>query len=36
MRSDRLPTALIQAQRDCFGSHGFKRVDKDGVFHADW
>nr|WP_275587044.1 NADP-dependent phosphogluconate dehydrogenase [Arcanobacterium pluranimalium] len=36
LRSDRLPTALIQAQRDCFGSHGFKRVDKDGVFHADW
>ncbi|MFC5370865.1 NADP-dependent phosphogluconate dehydrogenase [Arcanobacterium bovis] len=36
LRSDRLPTALIQAQRDCFGSHGFKRVDKDGVFHEEW
>lgn len=27
---------LIQGQRDFFGSHGFKRVDKDGDFHGPW
>lgn len=32
----RMPSNLIQAQRDFFGAHTFERVDKDGVFHADW
>lgn len=27
---------FIQAQRDCFGAHTFKRVDVEGVYHADW
>ncbi|AFZ80410.1 6-phosphogluconate dehydrogenase, putative [Theileria equi strain WA] len=27
---------LIQAQRDCFGSHGFNRVDLPGKHHHDW
>ncbi|MEM7097673.1 MAG: NADP-dependent phosphogluconate dehydrogenase [Pseudomonadota bacterium] len=36
MSSERLPTQLIQAQRDYFGAHTFKRLDRDGVFHADW
>lgn len=36
LRSTRLPTALIQAQRDCFGAHTFARVDRPGRFHADW
>lgn len=27
---------LIQAQRDFFGSHGFKRVDEEGDFHGPW
>jgi 6-phosphogluconate dehydrogenase len=27
---------LIQGQRDFFGSHGFKRIDKDGDFHGPW
>ncbi|WP_075431721.1 NADP-dependent phosphogluconate dehydrogenase [Buchnera aphidicola] len=27
---------LIQAQRDYFGSHTYKRVDKIGSFHLDW
>ncbi|RZS83080.1 6-phosphogluconate dehydrogenase (decarboxylating) [Phyllobacterium myrsinacearum] len=27
---------LIQAQRDFFGAHGFKRVDKEGDFHGPW
>jgi len=32
----RLPTSLIQAQRDYFGSHGFERTDRPGRFHAEW
>lgn len=35
-RSECLPANLIQAQRDYFGAHTFERVDKSGVFHADW
>ncbi|NIR47697.1 NADP-dependent phosphogluconate dehydrogenase [candidate division KSB1 bacterium] len=35
-RSERLPANLIQAQRDFFGAHQFERVDKPGVFHAQW
>ncbi len=35
-RSERLPANLIQAQRDFFGAHTFERVDRPGVFHADW
>jgi 6-phosphogluconate dehydrogenase len=35
-RSERLPANLIQAQRDFFGAHTFERIDKDGIFHADW
>ncbi len=35
-RSERLPANLIQAQRDYFGAHTFERVDKAGIFHADW
>ena len=36
LRSQRLPAALIQAQRDFFGAHTYKRVDKDGIFHTLW
>jgi 6-phosphogluconate dehydrogenase len=36
LRSDRLPAALIQAQRDFFGAHTYKRVDKAGIFHTLW
>ena len=35
-RTGRLPANLIQAQRDYFGAHTFKRLDKAGIFHADW
>ena len=35
-RSDRLSTNVIQAQRDFFGAHQFERIDKEGVFHAQW
>jgi len=32
-RSAFLPANMIQLQRDIFGAHGFKRVDKEGDFH---
>ena len=35
-RSEHLPANLIQAQRDYFGAHTYRRVDKDGVFHTQW
>ncbi|MEA9445799.1 NADP-dependent phosphogluconate dehydrogenase [Candidatus Fukatsuia symbiotica] len=31
-----LPANLIQAQRDYFGAHTYKRTDKEGVFHSEW
>ncbi|CAN5471124.1 NADP-dependent phosphogluconate dehydrogenase [soil metagenome] len=36
LRADRLPAALVQGQRDFFGAHTYKRVDKDGIFHTLW
>ncbi len=35
-RSRRLPANLTQAQRDVFGAHGYRRVDRDGWFHTEW
>jgi 6-phosphogluconate dehydrogenase len=35
-RAEWLPSNLIQAQRDYFGAHTYRRVDEDGVFHTDW
>ncbi|KHE00483.1 6-phosphogluconate dehydrogenase [Pantoea stewartii] len=35
-RSEVLPANLIQAQRDYFGAHTYKRIDKDGIFHTEW
>lgn len=35
-RSERLPANMTQAQRDYFGAHTYRRVDKEGVFHTDW
>ena len=34
--SGRVPANLIQAQRDCFGAHTYKRVDREGTFHTQW
>jgi 6-phosphogluconate dehydrogenase len=31
-----LPTNLIQAQRDFFGAHTYRRIDEEGIFHTDW
>ena len=35
-RTSRLPQNLVQAMRDCFGSHTYERVDKVGSFHTEW
>src|SRR5881398_4104122 len=35
-RSERLPSNLLQAQRDFFGAHTYERIDKPGIFHTDW
>ena len=36
LASERLPAALIQGQRDFFGAHTYRRVDRAGVFHTQW
>ncbi|MGC1206617.1 MAG: NADP-dependent phosphogluconate dehydrogenase [Ornithinimicrobium sp.] len=36
LRSERLPAALIQGQRDFFGAHTYKRTDREGSFHTLW
>lgn len=36
IRTERLPTALVQGQRDRFGHHGFERVDQEGKHHGPW
>jgi 6-phosphogluconate dehydrogenase len=36
LRAERLPAALIQGLRDRFGSHTYRRVDRDGAFHTFW
>jgi 6-phosphogluconate dehydrogenase len=35
-RSRRLPANLTQAQRDFFGAHTYRRLDREGVFHTAW
>jgi 6-phosphogluconate dehydrogenase len=35
-RSARLPANLTQAQRDFFGAHTYRRIDREGVFHTEW
>jgi 6-phosphogluconate dehydrogenase len=35
-RSARLPANLTQAQRDYFGAHTYRRVDRAGSFHTEW
>ncbi|GAA2529538.1 NADP-dependent phosphogluconate dehydrogenase [Microbacterium mitrae] len=36
IRADRLPASLIQGQRDFFGAHTYKRIDRPGTFHTLW
>ena len=35
-RSARLPANLTQAQRDYFGAHTYRRIDREGIFHTEW
>lgn len=35
-RTERMPTNLIQAQRDYFGAHTYQRIDMPGSFHTEW
>lgn len=35
-RSERLPANLTQAQRDYFGAHTYRRIDREGTFHFEW
>jgi len=35
-RRERLPANLLQAQRDYFGAHTYRRIDKEGIFHTEW
>jgi 6-phosphogluconate dehydrogenase len=34
--TERMPTNLIQAQRDFFGAHTYERIDREGHFHTGW
>ncbi|MCX6089782.1 MAG: hypothetical protein NTX88_05335, partial [Candidatus Atribacteria bacterium] len=34
--SQLLPANLIQAQRDYFGAHTYRRIDREGIFHTSW
>ena len=36
VRAPRLPANLIQAQRDFFGAHTYRRTDRGGTFHTEW
>ena len=36
LRTERLPAALIQGQRDYFGAHTYLRTDREGSFHTLW
>ena len=35
-RSAHLPANLTQAQRDYFGAHTYRRIDREGTFHTEW
>jgi 6-phosphogluconate dehydrogenase len=35
-RARRLPANLLQAERDYFGAHTYRRIDKEGKFHTEW
>ncbi len=36
LKTRRMPSNLIQAQRDYFGAHTYERIDKEGIFHTQW
>ena len=36
LRSENMPSNLIQAQRDYFGAHTYELIGKEGTFHSEW
>jgi len=36
LTTQKMPTNLVQAQRDYFGAHTYQRIDKEGSFHTEW
>ncbi len=36
IKNGRMPTNLVQAQRDYFGAHTYELIGKEGVFHTTW
>lgn len=36
IRTQRMPSNLIQAQRDYFGAHTYERTTQEGTFHTKW
>lgn len=36
LKTETLPTNLLQAQRDYFGAHTYQRIDREGTFHTRW
>jgi 6-phosphogluconate dehydrogenase len=36
LRNERMPSNLVQAQRDYFGAHTYELTGKEGVFHTQW
>ena len=36
LKSERMPSNIIQAQRDYFGAHTYQRVDREGSFNTEW
>jgi len=36
LRSEHMPSNLIQAQRDFFGAHTYELIGMEGSFHTDW
>ena len=36
LRTENMPSNLIQAQRDYFGAHTYELVGKEGSFHSEW
>ncbi|MGD9714844.1 MAG: NADP-dependent phosphogluconate dehydrogenase [Thermomicrobiales bacterium] len=35
-RTPRLPANVLQALRDNFGAHTYRRLDREGIFHTTW
>lgn len=36
LTSKNLPINLIQALRDAFGAHGYRKINQKGIFYTDW